>query len=132
MKSSNCLGQTPQEYLVQRCHVMKRRENLYKKHFYAHDKDKDQKLNMKVSLSTWSCFAFDLPNFLKIVDRTAFSLGEIRSSHLSFSGYHFMTTQINGISIHSFCTIGVQIRSERSFDITPKFFILELLAHLKV
>lgn len=40
-------GQTPQEYLVQRCHVMKRRENLYKKHFYAHDKDKDQKLNMK-------------------------------------------------------------------------------------
>ena len=39
------------EYLVERCHVTKRREHLYKKHFQNYDKDKDQKLNLKVKKS---------------------------------------------------------------------------------
>ncbi|XP_075255772.1 uncharacterized protein LOC142348342 isoform X2 [Convolutriloba macropyga] len=41
-------NQSPADYLVRCCHVTKRRENLYKKHFSNHDKDKDSKLNLKV------------------------------------------------------------------------------------
>jgi len=40
-------NQGPADYLRRCCHVTKRRENLYKKHFNNHDKDKDSKLTLK-------------------------------------------------------------------------------------